>query len=430
MNDPKRLSLFTDGRLFYGWIVVGGCFCMSIVSGAFVYARGVFLPEMADDFGGSRLDVTLAFTIAQAVGALCSPFIGVALDRWHPRIVLLTGAAMITVGYFLTAWVSTLLGLYAIFGLLFGAGWRGISSFSTSRVLVRWFNRWRGIALSIDVAGASVAGIFVPLVAVWMMASFGWRMGFAAFGVFTLSIVIPLVLFVIKSNPAEVGQYPDGEPPGPESDPSAPDAIVDERLSWKTADFLRVPAFWGVVVVFSAMVCVFNGVNMHLFGHMKAIGFLDERAAIVLTAMGTCIVAGKPILGLLADWRGPKTAVLASLVGQTIGLGIFALDEISFPVMVAAAMTYGLGMSGMAPLQSVAVAAVFGPNTYGRVNGLMQPFMLPVALLASPVAAWIYDQSGNYTAAFMIFFVLMVIALPVAAVLRLTERQVTVEAKT
>ena len=64
---------------------------MSIVSGAFFYARGVFLPSMADDFGGSRLDVTLAFTIAQAVGAFAAPVIGLLLDRFHPRYILLGG---------------------------------------------------------------------------------------------------------------------------------------------------------------------------------------------------------------------------------------------------------------------------------------------------------------------------------------------------
>ena len=91
----------------------------------------------------------------------------------------------------------------------------------------------------------------------------------------------------------------------------------------------------------------------------------------------------------------------------------------SFTELAIGAVTYGFGMSGMAPLQSVAVAAVFGAQSYGRANGLMQPFMLPVALVASPVAAWIYDRSGDYTDAFLIFLALMVVALPIGLALRL-----------
>ena len=46
----------------------------------------------------------------------------------------------------------------------------------------------------------------------------------------------------------------------------------------------------------------------------------------------------------------------------------------------------------------------------------MQPFMLPIALLASPIAAWIYDNSGTYTTAFLIFMVFMLLALPAGRV--------------
>lgn len=394
--------------VFYGWIVVTGCFCMSIVSGAFFYARGVFLPEMADDFGGSRLYVTIAFSISQAVGALAAPFIGMALDRWEARIVLLTGAVMVTAGYFLTAIVSSYLALYAVFGLLFGVGWRGISSFTTSRIVVRWFYKRRGLALSIDVAGASVAGMCVPFIAVWMMHAYGWRPGFAMFGIFTLTIVIPLVLFVIKSHPSDVGQHPDGL----DDDGAATLALeATGDVEWTTATLLRVPTFWGLVALFSAMVCVWNGVSMHLFGHLEAIGHEGQRAALVLSVMGTFIVVGKPILGLLADRLGVKTAVSVSLLAQTIGVAVFWAGG-SYALLLVGAVAYGFGLSGMTPLQSMAVAAVFGARSYGRANGLMQPFMLPIALLASPIAAWIYDRSGDYTSAFLIFFVFLLVILP------------------
>ena len=99
-------------------------------------------------------------------GAFAAPVIGHLLDKYHPRRVLLGGAFMVTMGYVATAYASSYLMLYAIFGLLFGAGWRAISSFATSRVLVQWFRRKRGLALSLDVAGASFAGVFVPVIAV------------------------------------------------------------------------------------------------------------------------------------------------------------------------------------------------------------------------------------------------------------------------
>ena len=387
---------------------------MSIVSGAFFYARGIFLPSMADEFGGSRLDVTLAFTIAQAVGAFAAPVIGLLLDRYHPRYILLGGAIMVSIGYVLTAFVQSHLQLYLVFGLLFGAGWRSISSFATSRVLVQCFQRRRGLALSLDVAGASFAGVFVPVVAVWLMADFGWRPGFAAFALLTMGLVVPLVIFVIHRSPEDLGLQPDGE--------ALPEiqAETEEESdrAWSTNMILRTPAFWGVVFVFSAMFCVLQGVNMHLFGHFTNGTFSAETAGFLLAVMAALILAGKPIQGWLADRVGAKLTIGIALVSQIVGVGFFWVSDSYFVAMLGV-IFYGFGFSGVTPLQSVATAAIFGKQSYGRANGLMQPFMLPVALLASPLAAWIYDSTGSYATAFLLFMVVMIFALPVLMILKL-----------
>jgi MFS-type transporter involved in bile tolerance (Atg22 family) len=50
----------------------------------------------------------------------------------------------------------------------------------------------------------------------------------------------------------------------------------------------------------------------------------------------------------------------------------------------------------------------------------MQPFMLPVALMASPLAAWIYDTTGSYSAAFLQFMLILILAFPVLLLLKLS----------
>jgi MFS family permease len=390
---------------------------MSIVSGAFFYARGIFLPQMADEFGGSRLDVTLAFTIAQAVGAFAAPVIGHLLDKYHPRGVLLGGAFMVTMGYVATAYASSYLMLYAIFGLLFGAGWRAISSFATSRVLVQWFRRKRGLALSLDVAGASFAGVFVPVIAVWLMATYGWRIGFASFAVLTIGLVVPLVMFVIHRAPVDLGLYPDGDKASSMALATETAGLGEERL-WTTRELVRIPAFWMLIALFSAMFCVWGGVNMHLFGHFTNGRFSAEQAGLLLSLMGLFILTGKPILGWFADWSTPKAAIAVALVCQLVGVFLFWFGD-TYWFAVFGVVTYGFGFSSVTPLQSMATAAVFGTAAYGKANGLMQPFMLPVALIASPLAAWIYDTTGSYTDAFLQFLIILVVALPILMLLKL-----------
>jgi MFS family permease len=297
---------------------------------------------------------------------------------------------MVSTGYVLTAFVQSHLSLYLVFGLLFGAGWRSISSFATSRVLVQWFVKRRGMALSLDVAGASFAGIFVPVIAVWLMANYGWRPGFAAFAVLTMGLVVPLSLFVIHRSPEDLGLHPDGE-----------------------------ESTWGVVVVFSAMFCVLQGVNMHLFGHFTNGTFKPETAGLLLAVMAGFILAGKPLLGWLADRVGAKPTIALAIICQAVGVGLFWFGG-GFSVAMIAVIVYGFGFSAVTPLQSVATAAIFGKQSYGRANGLMQPFMLPVALMASPLAAWIYDTTGSYSAAFLQFMLILILAFPVLLLLKLS----------
>ena len=79
---------------------------------------------------------------------------------------------------------------------------------AASSIPVRLCNHRRN---SMDVAGASFAGVFVPIIAVWLMADFGWRPGFAAFALLTMGLVVPLVIFVIHRAPEDLGLQPDGE---------------------------------------------------------------------------------------------------------------------------------------------------------------------------------------------------------------------------
>lgn len=402
--------------LFYGWIVLGACFSISILSGSLFYSRGVFLPAMSDDFGGSRFAVALAFTIAYGVGALSAPFVGRALDIWPARRILLLGSALISVGYVLTALAPSILVLYAIFGIFFGVGSISIGSFATSKVVVRWFRRRRGLALSLDVAGASVAGIFIPPIAAWLLLNFGWRGGYIALGVIFPLLLVPIVLLFIK-DPSETGDVPDGDQPGTAHGGTDDLLVPQAERSWSTKELLTSPSFWGIALVFAGMLCVWQGVSLHLYGHFEDLGLGAYEASVILSVMAVLIASGKPFLGWLADVLGPKTSIAISLSSQILGVFLFTFAQ-GQSALLTAAVIYGFGLSGMAPLRNMALATAFGSQSYGSANGLVQPLTLPIVLLASPIAGLVYDQSGSYVIAFQIFLIILLVTSPMLYFIR------------
>ncbi len=401
--------------IFRGWVVLGACFVISMLSGSLFYSRGVFLPAMSDDFGGSRFALALAFTIAYGVGALSAPFVGRALDVVPARRILILGAVLISAGYFVSAFAPTITVLYIIFGLFFGVGSISIGSFATSKVVVRWFRRRRGLALSLDVAGASVAGIFIPPIAAWLLLNYGWRGAYIALGAVFLLLIVPVILLFIR-DPSETGDVPDGEEILPASGESPAPAGEPDRI-WATRELLASPSFWGITLLFAGMLCVWQGVSLHLYGHFESSGLGAYEASIILSVMAILIASGKPFLGWLADTLGPKTSIAISLVCQILGVLLFALAQDKSALLIAA-IIYGFGLSGMAPLRNMALATAFGSRSYGSANGLVQPLSLPIVLLASPIAGYVYDQLGSYVLAFQIFLAILLVTAPMLFLIR------------
>jgi MFS family permease len=393
----------------YGWIVLAGCTALSVLSGAFFYSRGIFLPKLAHDHGVGRLQISLAFTCAQAVGGLAAPVVGGLMDRRSPRAVLALGAVMLASGYVLTSISTSLWTLYVSIGILSGLGWLVIGNFGSSKILVEWFRRRLGLALSVDVLGASAAGVIIAPVAAELIARIGWRSAYAAIGVFTAVGALLLIAFVLRSRPPK--------PPGSGRNPAACVEAPDPETVWTSRRLLGSPRFWSLTLVFGAMNCVWSGLNLHLYGHLTQIGLPPMQAAQVLSIEAGLALLAKPFVGAFADSVGPRTAIALALGLQLIGVALFAGGH-GFVAAAAAAVIFGTGLSGLVSLQNLGVARIFGRNSYGAASGLVKFTMLPIVLIASPLAGLMYDLLGSYRAAFWCYVGLLAAAAPVILMLR------------
>ncbi|WP_296459541.1 MFS transporter [Phenylobacterium sp.] len=418
LATPETRAGVRPPRVFYGWVVLFGCTVLSVLSGAFFYSRGIFLPEMAEGFGVGRLQISLAFTCAQVSGALSAPLIGRALDRYSPRIVLAAGAALLALGYVLSSSAQQLWLLYLLFGAMSGVGWVAISNFGTSRILVEWFRRRLGFTLAIDALGASMAGVVVAPLATFVIGLWGWRTAYASLGLATLAVALPVILFLLRARPADMGLKIDNGAGDADAGPAAAGPRPDPE--WSIRRTLAHRGFWGLVLVFGLMNCVWSGLNLHLFGHMRGMGLTAEQAALVLSVEAAVAAFGKPIIGWISDGVGVRLAIIAVTAAQFLGTVAFAAGH-GFAVALPSAAIYGLGLSGLVPLAAVAVADTFGTRSYGAASGLLRSATLPLILVSSPVAAYVYDVFGDYRPAFWCFAVLLLGVAPATLLLKFAK---------
>jgi MFS family permease len=109
-------------RLFYGWIVVAGAFVSFAVGSGLMHAFTVFFVAFLEEFGWSRADTSVAYSISQFTSGASAPLIGLLVDRLGPRILVLVGGIVLALGLGASAYVSTLWQLILIYGLIMTLG--------------------------------------------------------------------------------------------------------------------------------------------------------------------------------------------------------------------------------------------------------------------------------------------------------------------
>ena len=373
-----------------------------IAVGFFFYSYGVFFKAIAAEFGDSRLGVALGLTVTNAVGALAAPLVGRALDRYPLRRVMGLGAASMAMGFLLLSLVQTQIQFYLVLGLFIGFGASSMGSLATSKLVTNWFERRRGTALGIAATGVSLSGVVMPYISASIIESYGWRNGFALYGLFTFVVVVPLVLRLVVSHPRDMGLLPDGAIRSlPDTGDGAPSSRP--RISMRVVS--RDRNFWVIVLTFSLLFCSMSTTLTHMVPRLTDMGHALPLASLVMSLCAGLGVTGKLSFGWLGDRLPMRRIMLMVILIQFTGqLIMFESRELAWFALGAALFGYGVG--GVVPLQGAIVGKTFGSERFGAVLGLMRPAMFPIQILGVPFAGWVYDTTGSYAVAFQALFVL------------------------
>src|ERR687883_383354 len=126
------------------WLMLGGAFGAFTLSAALMHSYPVYLVAFIADFGWSRAETSIAYSVSQLVGGASSPLVGFLVDRLGPRRLVLLGGAILTASLAASAFVTELWQIVVLYGLVmtFGANCLGLVAFVP--MLSRLFVRRRG----------------------------------------------------------------------------------------------------------------------------------------------------------------------------------------------------------------------------------------------------------------------------------------------
>jgi MFS family permease len=198
-------------KVFYGWwVVLAAGVGLSLNYGSIIATTfGVFLKPLSQEFGWSRAGISLAFSLANLVYSGALPHIGRLVDRLGACKVILPSALIFGLGvisfYFLTASLWHFYALYLLLGVV-GSG--PLPAYS--KVIARWFDQKRGLALGLAMAGIGVVAFIIPPLTQVLITTVGWRQAYVFLGLLVTGIVIPVVGLFLKETPQRMGLLPDG----------------------------------------------------------------------------------------------------------------------------------------------------------------------------------------------------------------------------
>src|SRR3954470_3963293 len=113
------------------WLILGSAFLAFTIGASMMHSYTVFLLAFVADFGWSRAESSLAYSVGQLVGGFSSPFVGNLVDRLGTRRMVLLGAALLVLGLLGSAQADALWQVVLLYGVVmtFGANCVGLLVF-------------------------------------------------------------------------------------------------------------------------------------------------------------------------------------------------------------------------------------------------------------------------------------------------------------
>ncbi|MDP2952694.1 MAG: MFS transporter [Chloroflexota bacterium] len=395
------------------WVLAAGSVIQSVGNGLLWFGSTVFFLPVLQDMGVSRAVLSLVFAARSLEGGLEGPLVGWLIDRFGPRWLVLAGVSIAGLGLILLALAPSFVVFVFIYVMLVGMGYNAGFFAPISTALNSWFIRRRGLVLGILSAAGGVGGVvLVPLLS-YMVLSFGWRWASVVSGLIILVVCIPLALPIYRS-PESRGLQPDGISPQGGTD----SAVVPMPASadFSVGEAVRTVSYWLLAVTITLRVGVTQAVVLHMVPILVWKG-LDEVTAAFLVGLFAFLHVPAPLfLGWLGDrWSKTMISALGAFSGL-VGLVLLLFTQ-------GASSGYILAISlalimGTTALNWALIGDFFGRRYYATLRGIMG-LVYCISTFSAPIyAGWVFDRTGSYEEALVVFSIILAVVTVLFALLR------------
>ena len=383
------------------WRVVGGL-SMNLALGS-LYAWSVFVAPLQKQFGWSRTEVSNVFSYAVFVFAITFVVAGRLQDKLGPFKISLIGGILVSLGFFLSAYTTSLTYFYVVFSVIAGLG-NGFGYATPIPVMAKWFPDKRGLAVGLAVAGyGGGSAVFGPLASFKLIPAYGLAHTFQILGVIFF-VMTMIGAFLLKNPPA--GYKPAGWTPAPAAKAAA------TTYEFNPGETLKTPAFYLMWIAYALGCTAGLMVISQLVPFAKSVGIASGAIAtmgLVVGAIGNA--SGRIFSGRMSDALGRLNVLRLMIAVSMIAMPIlFKVGGTIGPLYVLVFIVYWCYGTQLSVNGSTA-ADFWGTKNAGINYGMLFTAWGVAGLLGGRIGGMMYDKYKNYQMAFYVAAGLALVAL-------------------
>lgn len=373
------------------WPLLLSAFAGLPLSAAMSYSLGQFLVPLEQEFGWSRSQASIGFSLSLLLSFLAGPLIGRLVDKFNARRLALPGIVLVGLAIaalsLTTASMAMWIALWcvvAVAGLLVGpVVWLAVISAA--------FEKNRSFAIALSMCGMSLAAMFAPVSAHWLIDSFGWRMAFPLVALLWTGPAFLLALFCFfdrrpssQSNAQKARQA--------ERAPAM--AKPDMRRLFLSATFIRMAI--AITLGTTAMAAF----TIHLSPALADKGMNATVAATMAGLVGLAGIPGKLLVGSLFDRIGQVPVTIALMVILALSCLILAQANASVPLAIAGSALLGITAGSSNVAFACIAARLFEGPVFGVVYGTLTSLSALSGAAGPFLISMVHDSTGSYAPAF------------------------------
>ncbi|MGI5883489.1 MAG: MFS transporter [Candidatus Spyradocola sp.] len=388
-------------RIFFGWVMVAcGILVMSVTHGVVQNCFSLYIKPVTEALGFTRQGFSVCQTLTNVLYMIIALFSGKIFERFKVLGLMRIACIVLPAAYFCYSFCTQLWMFYAV-SVVVGIATSFLTFLPFTLIISNWFEDRRGLAIGICFMGSGLGGMLFNALAGGWIAAFGWTSVFRILAVIQAVVMIPILYFVLRTSPQEVGLQPLGSGPVAASSQGGSAPAYGLTLGQAVRSF----RFWALILTALIVGLTSTMLSNTIVPHLSDIGYAATYASGVMSCYMGLLAVCKILLGGMYDRLGMRKSTFISVAAILVGLlGLYFGGFQPMHILVVAGAALGCAVGTVA--YPILTQSAFGTRAYATIYGIITAANSLACSVCPIFTNSVYDGTGSYKMALLTSIVL------------------------